>query len=110
MIRVKDNSVQIARLTPGMFFGLIIADQVLTRSGSDCVITSGHEYETRHAHTSLHYSGNGVDFRVHDIPPENREEVRREISDNCGVDYDVLHEYIGKDNEHYHMECQPKRR
>jgi len=110
MIRVKDNSVQIARLTPGMFFGLIIAEQVLSLYGSDCVITSGHEYETRHAHTSLHYSGNGADFSVHDIDSDNRETVRREISDACGVDYDVLHEYIGEANEHYHMECQPKRR
>ncbi len=74
----------------------------------DCelVLTSGTQ--GRHSTTSLHYAGAAVDFRTHNV--SNGRQLRDEIDERLGLDFDVLFEHDGESNEHLHVEFQPRRR
>lgn len=58
---------------------------------------------------SLHYTGDAFDFRVHDLrDPIEKASMRAEVEVALGPDFDVLLENPGTDNEHIHVEYQPK--
>lgn len=103
MIKVKDDSVQVAHLSTGILLALIVADQVYQEYDLDTVITSGNDGE--HSYTSLHYANEAVDLRTHGLSDTNAEQVRDLIAEALGTDYDVILEL-----NHLHIECQPKRR
>ena len=103
MIRLKDDSINVAHLNTGILLGLIVADQVLSAYGYETVITSGND--ARHSKTSLHYANNAVDLRTMHIRKEQLEEIRNEIASRLNQDWDVVLEI-----DHIHLECQPRRR
>lgn len=70
--------------------------------GCKCVITSG--IDGKHSAGSLHYVGLALDFRIRDVPADERERLRSKIAANLGPGFDFIIE-----NDHYHLEYQPKK-
>lgn len=116
MIEFKDASVRPHDIVPELVLALVVVDQVLATNGVNTVITSLND--GRHSETSLHYcrSGKHTDrkCRAADIRSKypvlnGREgEIRDEIKRRLGAHYDVLIEAVGTDNEHFHVEYDPK--
>ena len=104
----KDKSLNFSALAPQLVLALVVIEQVMQRHGQEVVITSAND--ARHAKTSLHYSGNGIDIRSRAL--EDPLGVLGEIKEALGFnpDFDIIIEAKGGVNEHFHLEYQPKRR
>jgi hypothetical protein len=85
-----------------MMHAAAIIDNAMQRYlGAEAVITSGKDGV--HSRTSLHYSGNALDFRTRDMKPTMRKLMRDIIAEKLGKDYDVVLE-----SDHLHVEYQPE--
>ena len=62
----------------------------------------------KHSANSLHYSGLAVDIRSKHLTQEESRKVFFALKNDLGPDYDVLLENEGKENEHLHVEYDPK--
>jgi translation elongation factor EF-G len=70
------------------------------------LITSANDYEG-HAAQSAHYFGAAVDFRIKDMGSlADRKELVALIREELGERFTVLHEDIGKANEHLHVQLR----
>jgi len=72
----------------------------------EAVVTSAKD--GRHKRGSLHFSGNAIDLRVRHLVEGEAVRIHLTIKTALTDEYDVLHEYIGTDDEHIHIEFQPK--
>ncbi len=72
----------------------------------ECVATSIQD--KGHGKNSLHFSGNAVDFRTHNVPRAKLDGLVQRCRKNCGGDFDVILEFRDQDNEHLHVEYQPE--
>lgn len=108
-MKIKDNSISLVGVTPQVFFALNIIEDVMRYHKNekyyDLIITSGSEASARHSVTSLHYSGNAVDVRCRDFTASEKVKIRYSVNDRLGIDFDFILE-----NDHFHLEYQPKRR
>lgn len=100
--------IKLANVTPQIVLALMVAERVYeTIGGTDLIITSVNDGE--HKVGSLHGKGQAVDLRTQNIPdPKKRNEVYKFLRSALTPDYDVLWEFQGKDNEHIHIEWDPK--
>jgi len=90
--------VDISRLRPEIRKKLNeIARRVWAIEQKELIITS--TYEGSHSEGSLHYANLGVDIRR----GKHGQEVRDELRDKLGMDYDVILEA-----DHIHIEYDPK--
>lgn len=106
MLKLK-SGVRLHGIASQMILAAIIADGIYTEQGvMECWITTG--IDGVHKVASDHYRGDALDFRVHNIPQEKRGLILEAIRVSLGEDYDVLHEYIGTENEHFHVQWKPK--
>lgn len=103
MIKFKDPSLSLSNLSPQMVLGMVIASDLYSRHGQDVVITSIND--GNHSTTSLHYSGNAVDLRIHYFTEEQTESVFNALKSILTIDFDVVLE-----KDHIHLEYQPKKR
>lgn len=70
------------------------------------LITSANDFEG-HAAKSAHYTGAAVDFRIKDMGNlASRRELVQMIRDGLDDRFLVLHEDIGKSNEHLHIQLR----
>lgn len=70
-------------------------------------ITAGSNGQ--HRTGSLHYRYRALDVRTKDFPTRDaKDELVRQLQRDLGPDYDVLLEGVGTDNEHCHVEFDPK--
>jgi hypothetical protein len=107
MITIKDSSVRLTDLCPQMVLAFIIVDGVLGSYGVPCVITSVND--GKHSVNSWHYKGRAGDVRSKYPQLDGKEqEARDKIKAALGRDFDVVIEAIGTDNEHFHVEYDPK--
>lgn len=67
----------------------------------DCVITSG--FDGSHKVGSLHYVGRALDFRTYHVASRVLPDLRANIADALGFDFDVVLE-----KDHLHIEYDPK--
>lgn len=101
------HSVKVRGVTPELLIGIMAVWSVYEEYEFPCLITSLNDSE--HGHGSLHFSGNGVDFRVRDpsgdwnIPDRTRVEMAQDIKILLTDDYDFVIEL-----DHFHLEYQPK--
>lgn len=92
------TGVEIYRLRPEIRKKLNqIARIVWSVEKEELVITS--TYEGAHREGSLHYADLAIDIRRH----KNSQEVRDELKNKLGIDYNVVLEY-----GHIHIEYDPK--
>lgn len=70
------------------------------------IITSADDYEG-HALGSAHYAGAAIDFRIKDMGTlDDRRELAQKVRDELGERFFVLHEDIGRSNEHLHVQLK----
>ena len=70
------------------------------------LITSANDYEG-HAERSAHYVGAALDFRIKDMGDRvDREKLVQMVREELGSRFIVLHEDIGKANEHLHVQLR----
>ena len=70
------------------------------------LITSANDYEG-HAERSAHYVGAALDFRIKDMGDRvDRERLVQAVREELGSRFVVLHEDIGKANEHMHVQLR----
>lgn len=106
-MNLKNVTVNITELSKEMYFALGVVECELKRVEVIPVITSAND--GKHGNNSLHYKNQAVDIRIHDIPVIKREIIRANIHRVLNPrGFDVLREYIGTPNEHYHIEFDPK--
>jgi hypothetical protein len=110
MIRVKPG-VRLGGIRPEVVFAVQVAEGVWKQNGSDEVTISGG-IEGVHMRGSEHVSFLAVDLRTKDLGTSyDRQPARQaclELQVRLGPDYDVILEAEGKDNEHCHVEFDPK--
>lgn len=102
--------VSLKGLTAPMCLGAVIVASVYARlcPGYDPWVTSGND--GTHGENTLHKRGgqcNAMDFRTKDYP-EDRWALAKEIVIALGAEFDVVFEHPGEDNEHIHVEYDPK--
>lgn len=107
-MRFKDNTIGLQSLKPQLVLALVIVDQVMKRFDQEALITSVND--GRHGRTSIHYDGGASDLRSKwfDQPHIVLKACLNAMGNN--PDFDMILEYEGKENEHFHLEYQPKRK
>jgi len=110
MISLKPG-VKLKDLVPQISLAIAIAHSIfpLYAGGGKMTVTSCND--SKHKVGSLHYLGRAVDIRFNalsGITPADRVKLARLVRNALGAEFDVLHEYIGTDNEHLHLEWDPK--
>ncbi len=111
-MRMKEG-VDVANIQPQIVLALITANNLYRDEGVELVFTSGRD--GKHSLTSLHYSGNAVDLRTRDLKAKDTflpSLIRDRLAERLGLDYDVIFEQDpdDPDNDHIHLEYQPRRR
>lgn len=84
---------------------LAVAANVAERLGITLRVTETIGNGT-HGKWSLHYSFRAADFGSKEF--SNKQEIVAELQSALGPKYDVLLENPGTDNEHFHVEYDPK--
>ena len=102
-VTVKPDKIQ-----PELILSIIIVHSIFSSHGYDCIITSLND--SSHGENSKHFKGQGVDFRTKHIAsiPTKKIIVRQIINELKFNGYDVVFESEGLDNEHLHVEYDPK--
>ena len=103
-MKLKDASVVFDAQAP-LLYALWRIELVMRAYGA-VVVTSLKD--GKHGPNSLHYSGLAVDVRSKHLMQEESRKVFFALRNDLGPDYDVLLEAEGKENEHFHIEYDPK--
>ena len=106
-MRVKSRSVNPTGLRPELKFGLDLCKEICSDLGYPFIITSLND--GRHSRTSLHYDGAAADFRSKHMFETDKKAALARMRAVLHKNFDLLLEYPDKDNEHFHLEWQPKR-
>lgn len=103
-MKLKDASVVFDAQAPLLY--ALWRIELVMRSYGPVVVTSLKD--GKHSANSLHYSGMAVDIRSKHLTQEESRKVFFALKNDLGPDYDVLLESEGKENEHLHIEYDPK--
>jgi len=98
--------VSLRKLQPQMLIALQVVEEEFGKYSLDTVITSGSDGQ--HKEGSLHYAGLALDFRTKaaaGIQKGLASMIKLRL-DHVG--FDVVLEDLGQDNEHLHVEFDPK--
>lgn len=99
--------VSLADLTPQIVLAIVIIAGVCHDFGIPCVITSVNDGV--HSANSWHYKGRAVDIRTkYPVLNGREQEFAGMVKDRLGAQFDVVMEAVGEDNEHLHVEYDPK--
>ncbi len=88
----------------GIAFPIIL--RVFHRNGYECVVTSAND--GKHGPNSWHYKGRALDLRTKHIAPHEKASIVKQVKDDLGPQFDVVYESAGLENEHLHIEFDPK--
>ena len=99
-MRVKDKSVNF-RLNVEMLEALPIIERIYKEHGQECVITSCND--GKHMKGSKHYTFEAIDSRTFFWTIEEQIQVKAELQNELGSDFDVVLE-----KTHFHIEYDPK--
>jgi len=107
MIYLKDT-VRFKILLPEIWILFPIIDEVWrVLAGKNPTITSAND--SRHGTKSLHFKDQAIDIRSKDLNEDQKDLIFSELKKRLNpIGYDVLLEYRGQDNEHFHVEYDPK--
>lgn len=110
MILLK-SGVSLRNLQPQVILAMMVVRDYFTDKGiKNFTVTSCND--GTHMKGSLHYEGRAFDTRTHDISLTNRtawlEQMRNDIKNALGNEFDVILEDVGGANEHLHIEFDPK--
>ena len=97
--------VKLGGLQPEMALAALVIETTMRDYGA-VVITSACDGE--HSDGSLHYKGRALDFRSQHLAPHHKDIVFKALRHNLGAEFDVLLEDRAGENEHFHVEYDPK--
>lgn len=97
--------VKLRGLVPQMVVALLIIHDLYAHYGVELVVTSAND--SQHKSDSFHYAGQAVDLRTKTFQ-QSKALLVAQIKEAVGPDFDVLLENEGTDNEHLHIEYDPK--
>ena len=97
--------IKLAGLSSQMALGAFVVSDVFERLRAECTITSAND-STHSAH-SLHYEGRAMDFRTHDFTGD-KAALLAAVKEALGENFDCVFEAAGTQNEHLHVEYDPK--
>jgi len=100
MISIKET-VDLRGMRPEVLLAIVVADQVYTSLGYNCVVTS--VTDSKHKPGSLHGIGFAVDLRTKHVPVEQHQAIVSEMSARLGPQFDVVLE-----TDHVHCEYDPQ--
>lgn len=86
--------------------GLRIVESCFDEYNKPIVLT--HGTDGKHGTASLHYVGQAFDIRSHDLLAVEKQQIEVKAKKNLGAQFDFFIEDFGLDNEHFHLEFQPK--
>lgn len=99
--------VRLGGIVPQLVMAALIVERVFQRYGVECVITSAND--SKHSTESWHYKGRALDFRTkYDNLNGMEDDLRNDVKAALGDDFDVVMEAVGTENEHLHLEYDPK--
>lgn len=104
-LRIKKSAFP-GGLKPEMVLAAIVVEGVFNEIGRECWITSAND--SKHKDASLHYAGMALDFRTKHVPRQQVPALIQAIKDALPDCYEVILESFGQDNEHAHLEFDPK--
>ncbi len=105
MISVKQG-VRLEEIS-GIIIGFMVVASVLHSYGYGTIITAGIDGD--HMKTGLHYKGLALDLRSKHIESlEQKQEILGVCKQALQSNYDFFIENLGQDDEHFHLEFQPK--
>jgi hypothetical protein len=114
MIIIKDNSVKLKRITPGLALMFYVVELYHREGNKDIqpknlVITSIND--GKHLPNSRHYKDEAFDMRSKNFSSNKKKMLYKEaIQNQLNVDGDnkftVLLENIGTENEHFHFQVK----
>lgn len=96
--------VRLAGIRPEIVAALIVINRIMDRLQFEMVVTSCTDGV--HSKGSRHYVGLAVDIRSKGLPKPA--ETAAVIQEALGSEFDVLLEGAGTDNEHLHVEFDPR--
>jgi hypothetical protein len=73
----------------------------------DMLVTSGNDKV--HARGSKHYTDEALDFRTKHLKSADKLALRNAVKQRLGREFDVILEDEGGNNEHLHVEHDPKK-
>lgn len=98
--------VKLTDLSPQMVLAAMVVAAVCDQFNVPCCITSAND--SRHSDRSLHYKGKALDFRTKYPELDGKEEIfKSAVASRLGIEFDVVLEGVGTDNEHLHVEFDP---
>jgi len=107
MISLKPG-VKLTGLAPQIVLALLIVHEIYRAASIPCVVTSAND--SQHGENSLH-SRDGL-CRAVDVRTKtwllDKQQLRIDVKAALGDDFDVVLEHLGEDNEHLHVEYDPK--
>lgn len=107
LLRLK-SGVRLQSLKPQMLIALSAVQGVWEAAGAASLTITSADDGT-HKGTSLHYRGLALDFRTKDLPPGiDPRRLAAMVKDCLGQHYDVILEDFEGNNEHLHVEYDPK--
>lgn len=106
MILLKPT-VRFKKLRPEIYnvFPLLQGIWFEHAEGAELVITSAND--STHSAKSLHYHDLALDLRSKNVPVSVKMRLLKEMKERL-VGYDVILEHFDKENEHFHLEYDPK--
>lgn len=102
---LKDGVI-VKGIQPETVLGYIIVQGIFFRYKLTCTITSA--LDGKHGANSLHPKGYALDFRSKHLRPLTKKDIETVCKKALGKDYFFFLEAEGTDNEHFHMEYDPK--
>lgn len=106
MLSLK-SSVKFGNHAIAMAFAAITVNDIFKKWSYPCVITSVND--SKHGTGSLHPKDDAFDFRTkHVATSQEKHAIIKEIKEALTADFDIVFENEGLDNEHGHLEFQPK--
>jgi hypothetical protein len=109
---ILKETARFGQLKPQLVLGLIVAESVFQRRGLDAVVTSCND--SVHGGKPVlgesqdpHYTGRAVDLRMRHVPcDQTREVIAAAIAAALGPTFRTIHESIGTENEHLHIQYE----
>jgi hypothetical protein len=98
--------VRLGGLQPQIVLAALVIEDLYEELRVQCVVTSCND--GTHKSNSKHYSGNALDFRTKTVPRGLLMGLVASVKASLGTDFDVILESINGDNEHLHVEFDPK--
>lgn len=106
MIQIKPGT-KLKDLAPQIVLAITVAEHIWWNAGqTTLVLTSVND--SKHKEGSFHYRGLAVDLRIKTMPQKLRAVAVRQLKEALGSQFDVLHEGIGADWEHVHIEHEDR--